>query len=269
MPSAAPRMRKIEVLLIVIALGATAGLIATSLPSLRASMHMDSCKSNLSGIWGAMNIYAGDGDKFPAISNGSGNGEMRLFQSRHRKPATADLPSPTADLWMLTSYYKGDAARFICPATSDTPDPIADPKSVFDFSAPENLSYAYVFQYHPQREVVGTGSDPRLPILADANPFLKGSKTDGDAAARGNPSVTKISRNHSSRKEQNIVFVDGHVESRMSSRLEAQPPLSWSPGLPGDNIYTTHADNEPSDPGNAPTWTRIQIGSKSDYCLVP
>lgn len=263
-----PRTRPIDAMLIVIALGATAGLIVSSLPSLRAAMHMNACKSNLIGVMGAMYIYAGDGDMFPAIANGARDGQMKLFEFRHRKPTPEDLPSPTADLWMLTSYYGGDAARMICPATDDTPDPVTDPRSVFDFLGPQHLSYAYVFQYHPQRDVLGTASDPRLPVLADANPFLKGGQTAGPSAD-GNPEGRGMSRNHPTGKGLNIAFADGHVEARQSSRLESQPPLSWCPGLPADNIYTTHADNEPADPGNAPTWTRIQIGSKSDYCLVP
>lgn len=267
--STGPRIRVIEVLMLAIALAFAAGWIVGMFPMNREAGRIAYCAHNLRMIGQAMYIYAGDGDRFPAISNGMRAGELNLFGNRLSKPSTTDAPSPTSDLWLLIQALNVRTEQFICPASTDTPDPIVSTETVFDFAGPTNLSYAYNYQSHTGHHILGTGSDPRLAVAADANPYLKGRlprkvSQDRKSVQRGN------SANHRGRRGQNILFVDGHIEFVHSPvRRECPPAYFGSPGFDADNIYTTHADGEPADPGNAPTWTRIPIGSKSDYCLVP
>lgn len=195
-------------------------------------------------------------------------GSMNLFGYRNQPPASNSIPSPTADLWMLVRGHHVDLRYFVCPQSTDTVDPFPDATPAFDFRASIHLSYGYVYQYHPSRMPVGTDSEPLLPVAADANPYLKGGvsnspQTDRASVGHGN------SLNHSPRVGQTVAYVDGHVSFIQAPLVSPGSHSSSLRPTTGDNIYTTNADNEPSDPGNAPTWTRIQIGSKSDYCLVP
>ncbi|MFH1419268.1 MAG: hypothetical protein ABII12_13405, partial [Planctomycetota bacterium] len=45
-----------------------------------------------------------------------------------------------------------------------------------DFQDATSLSYAYQYQHDANRRVVGTSSDPTFPVLADGNPYVKGSE---------------------------------------------------------------------------------------------
>jgi len=269
MSAPGPRMRFIELPLVVGTIAICAGLYAGLMPRHREASRIRVCAANLRGLGSAMYIYAQDGDTFPMATSSHRAGEMTLFAYRNPAPLADEMPSPTADLWMIVRTNNATQRQHICPSSTDIADPIDDTTTVFDFAGPENLSYAYVYQYHPGRRPLGTGSHPNTPLMADANPYVKGGiyasvATDRASVNRGN------SRNHRARKGQNILWVDGHVAFERSPRFGPMPGHNAHyPPQPADNIYTTHADNEPSDPGNAPTWTRIQIGSKSDYCLVP
>jgi len=172
-------------------------------------------------------------------------------------------------MWLLTRTNYACPKQFNCPSTVDTPDPAYDTLDYFDFADRKHLSYSYVYQYHPQREPVGTNSEPWVPVLADSNPYLKGGIQDAPAIDRTSPGQGN-STNHRARDGQNVAFVDGHV-GYMQTPLVPDAGSLPHPGksTPLDNLYTTHTAGSPADPGNAPTWTRIQIGSKSDYCLVP
>lgn len=261
------RISLIEVSMLVLTIAIAAAFFAGALPEHREWGRIRSCSSNLRSVATAMYIYAQDGDIFPMATDSKRAGEMTTFSYRTRLPQSDDVPSPTADLWMMLRLNNTSRRQVICPSSSDVPDPLSDTTTVFDFAGPQHLSYAYAYQYHPSRRPLGTGSNPVKPILADANPFLKGGLTgsvmhDRQSIGRGN------SRNHRARAGQNIVYVDGHAAFRRLPVIN----LNIGTHLPReepDNIYTTHSDGESSDPGNAPTWTRIQIGSKSDYCLVP
>lgn len=267
--SSAPRVRLVEVLLTVIAVAVVGGWFSGLLPMNREDERISLCSANLRVTGNAYYIYAEDGDNFPALYDGSRTGELRPFAYRNQQPLAIDVPSPTAEMWALLRANNAGPRQFVCPSSTDTPDPIHDTTTAFDFERPDQLSYAYVYQYHPQRKVLGTGSDPRIPLMADANPYLKGNvgvsvNQDRNSEGLGN------SRNHRVRRGQSILFVDGHAQFMKSPRTPYSPAgLYTATTMPADNIYTTHADNEPADPGNAPTWSRIQIGSKSDYCLVP
>lgn len=269
MAESKPSLRIIEVLLTVIAVAVIAGWIVGAVPMNREDERISSCSANLRVTGNAYYIYAQDGDNFPALSDGSRTGELRPFAYRNQQPLATDVPSPTAEMWTLLRAHNAGPRQFVCPSSTDTPDPILDTTTAFDFERPDRLSYAYVYQYHPQRKVLGTGSDPRIPLMADANPYLKGNvarsvNEDRKSEGLGN------SRNHRARRGQGVLFVDGHAQFMKSPRMPYSPARPYTATtMLADNIYTTYADNEPADPGNAPTWTRIQIGSKSDYCLVP
>ena len=261
------RISLIEVSILTIAIGIAAAFFTGILPKHRESGRINVCASSLRALGSAMWIYANDGDTFPMATNADRAGEMTAFSYRARLPGQGGVPSPTADLWIMLRINNATPRQLNCPSSSDIPDPIDDTTTVFDFSGPQHLSYAYAYQYHPNRQPLGTGSNPVKPLLADANPILKGGVTgsvmhDQQSMGRGN------SRNHRTRSGQNIGFVDGHVAFQKSPIINLALGTR-SQQVDPDNIYTTHAENEPSDPGNAPTWTRIQIGSKSDYCLVP
>ena len=269
MPDATGRLRKIEVLLIVIVVVMVTGVIFqyTAIDRRNRQKQM-MCSGFLRHITMAMYFYAQDGDTFPMSTEASAVGGMNLFGYRNYQPASDGIPSPTADLWMLVRGHHADLRDFVCPQSTDTVDPFQDVTTAFDFRASIHLSYGYVYQYHPSRKPLGTGSEPLLPVAADANPYLKGGvnaspQADRASAGRGN------SLNHSPRVGQTVAYVDGHVSFIQAPLVNPDSHTSSLRPTTGDNIYTTHADNEPSDPGNAPTWTRIQIGSKSDYCLVP
>lgn len=269
MSASRPRIGRIEVLFILLSLALASGVFVGIVPAYRESERVDWCSGNLRGLASAMYIYAEDGDTFPMCTNATRAGEMALFSYRNRRPLPGDSPSPTADLWIMLRRNHASSKQLVCPAAADTSDPIDDTTTVFDFAAPAKLSYAYAYQYHPHRAPLGTHSNPYIPLLADANPLLKGGVSDPAGIDRAS-SVRGNSFNHHARRGQNVAWVDGSVRFQKSPRLEPSTVYSPDyPSLPADNIYTTHADNEPADPGNAPSWTRIQIGSKSDYCLVP
>lgn len=268
MNDAAPRTRRIEVLLILLALAIAAGWFVGVAPMHREWDRISTCSAHLRGMSGAFYIYAEDGDLFPWLFDGTRAGEMAPFAHRNKPPSPGDIPSSTADMWTLVQAFHSSIAQFNCPSTTDTPDPFRFGDTAFDFAGPDHLSYAYVYQYHPQRKPLGTNSDPVLPLIGDANPYVKGALKDSASNDRKSIGAGN-SRNHRLRKGQCILFVDGHAEFIKSPVNPITFSKQRTSPQPDDNIYTTHADNEPADPGNAPTWTRIQIGSKSDYCLVP
>ena len=266
----APRTRRIEVMLILLALAIATGWFVGGAPIHRDGGRLSKCSGNLRGIMNSMYIYAEFAqEKFPMATIGPSDGALSFFAYRQQPPLPTDAPSPSADLWLMLRLYYNSPAQFVCPLGTDTPDPIQDPERAFDFAGPGHLSYGYHYQHHPNRRPLGTWSDPRIPLLADANPYLKGGVTravsaDRNSIAKGN------STNHRGRKGQCVIFVDGHASYMRTPRTPFLPADRFATTtMPADNIYTTHADNESDDPGNAPTWTRIQIGSKSDYCLVP
>lgn len=235
------------------------------------------CASNLRGIAQAMYIYAQDDPgSFPTIAGNSMNGEMRIFDPQDRvtmPPGGSGVPSPTVDLWMILRQANVTPEQFICPWTQDEPDPAQWPPDYYDFLAPQHLSYAYQYQHDPDRRVIGTPSEPNFPLMADANPYIKGGVTadiydDRVSDAGGN------SGNHRLRaRGQNVLFQDSHVEETSTPgvglRGQTIPELG---NFGGDNVYTVW-DNVPPiyvDPGtDAPTSTQCNLGGRSDACLVP
>lgn len=277
-------------LLVVIAIIAL--LISILLPSLSRARELAKrtvCSANLKGIGESAYIYAQDGDVFPMYTqvDQTNAGIMALWIGGDRStppppggPSTTDTPSPTEDMWMLVRANNSTPKQFICPSTADRPDPAQDTTAYYDFLTAANLSYAYQFQHDPNRKPLGTSSEPIFPVMADANPYVKGevqSQPVADRASqwRGN------STNHSNREGQNMLFVDSHVE------FEKGPDVGMS-GIPDsnitsargrDNAYLGHLADSLVDPGtfkpvltntNAPgTGSPVQLGDKSDALLVP
>ena len=271
---------RIEVMLILVMGTMSLGVLASATTDQRASTQRASrCASNLQRIAQSMYIYAQDGDLFPAIGPVGGNseGRMEVFdpKTRSNTPSTTGVPSPTVDLWALVRANTVMPKHFICPETNDKPDPARDVTAYFDFLGPEHLSYAYQFQHDRDRRVLGTTSEPIFPLMADANPYIKGQVKTGALEDRASKHRGNSTNHGKQRPGQNILLQDAYVS------LETGPDY----GLAGkfdsvnlkrsrgrDNCYTVFVrgtDKTFVDPGVAPTRTQCNLGGKSDACLVP
>ncbi|HVP10552.1 MAG TPA: hypothetical protein VMV94_05100 [Phycisphaerae bacterium] len=263
-------------------------LLAVAVPGLGQSQNekrLTECTKNLRRLGQANYIYAQDDPgTFPCIGGQrkQNDGAMVIFdpKNREKQPSSDGIPSPTVDLWaLLREEYNAKEFHlqpkdFICPVTKDVPDPAQDPSAYHDFLSAENLSYAFQFQHDPNRRVLGTSSEPTFPLMADANPYIKGGvkkdfAEDRLSKYRGN------SKNHGkARPGQNVLFQDGHVTFEKSPDCglsgKADPDVDGARGR--DNCYTVHSREGKGyvDPGSAaPTATQCNLGSKSDACLVP
>ena len=283
-------------LLVVVAIIAL--LISILLPSLSRARELSKrtvCAANLRGIGQAMYIYAQDDPQvFPAIAQTytSTSSNLHLFfpQDRTTAPSTTGIPSPTVDMWAVVRANNTTPKQFICPSTTDTADPAQDTTAYYDFAsagssmpgAGIHLSYAYQYQHHPNRRVIGTSSEPTFPFMADGNPYIKGGITSGITLAndRAGPGRGN-SNNHTNREGQNILFQDSHVSFEkgpdvgLSGRVSSQV-VRVSRGR--DNCYSTHQGDPMAivDHGREmPQWTgtsstgTCDLGTKSDACLVP
>lgn len=250
-------------------------LISILLPSMARARELSKrtvCSSNLRGIGQACYIYAQEGDLFPVLAESRSDGAVTYWAYRKKRPPADAPPSPTADLWMLVRSNNTTPKQFMCPSTIDVPDPAQDTLAYFDFASGVNLSYAYQYMHNEKRPAIGPMDDPTLPLLADANPYIKGGirarpASDRKSAARGN------SANHTDREGQNILFVDGHVDflkapdAGVSGTSEVPAP---SGPRYRDNIYTVHRKGEAVDPGTTDGFpNRLDLGDASDSCLVP
>ncbi|MBU0718447.1 MAG: prepilin-type N-terminal cleavage/methylation domain-containing protein [Planctomycetota bacterium] len=274
----------VELLTVIAIIGALLSILLPSLSRAREEAKRTVCASNEHGIGQAFYVYAQVVPNFfPAISPvfDAVSGNMQIFHpdDRTTSPSTASLPSPTVDMWAVVRMRYCVPKQFICPSTPDAPDPGQDTTVYFDFFSARNLSYAYQYQHDPDCTIIGAASEPTFPVLADANPYIKGGlgggspslASDRNSAGRGN------STNHLNREGQNILFQDGHVD------FERGPDV----GLPGraagvqysrgrDNIYSVHSWNAPVDPGTDKPFAdpdgspgTCNLGDKSDACLVP
>lgn len=275
-------------LLVVVAIIAL--LISILLPSLSRARELSKrtvCLANLRGVGQAFYIYAQDDPgTFPCIAAATGQppssateGQFRMFYSADRTmaPPTTGIPSPTVDMWTVVRSNNTTPKQFICPSTTDQPDPAQDTTVYYDFYGSGNLSYAYQYQHDPNCRVLGTTSDPSFPVLADANPYLKGGvgrtlSDDRVSPERGN------SVNHTNREGQNMLFQDSHAnfEKAPDVGLSGKFKTSSTPYGPRgrDNVYTTHLVNAEVDWGNnKPTYSgssgTCNLGDKSDACLIP
>ncbi len=254
--------------------------ISILLPSLSRARELSKrtvCAANLRGIGQAMYIYAQDDPGvFPAMGPvlEANTGQMRIFnpQDRTTAPSETGIPSPTVDMWTLVRAGNVTPRQFICPSTTDMQDPAMFVTSYYDFASASNLSYAYQYQHDPNRRLIGTSSEPTFPLMADANPYIKGGVISGIqqdrlSQFRGN------STNHTNREGQNVLFQDGHV------MFEKGPDvgLSGRTNIPQvsrgrDNCYTWFAPGGSAyvDSGSAaPTPSVCNLGGRSDACLVP
>jgi len=275
-------------LLVVVAIIAL--LISILLPSLSRARELSKrtvCLANVKGIGSAFYIYAQDDPgTFPCISATAGlppssatEGQFRVFFSADRTmaPPTTGIPSPTVDMWAVVRAGFTTPKQFLCPSTTDVSDPAQDTSVYYDFYSSGNLSFAYQYQHDPNFRVLGTTSDPTFPVLADANPYIKGGvqtplADDRTSGSRGN------SVNHTNREGQNVLFLDSHAnfEKAPDCGLSGKYKTSSTPYGPRgrDHIYTTHTLNTEVDWGtNKPTYSgtsgMCNLGDKSDSCLIP
>ena len=270
-------------LLVVIAIIAL--LISILLPSLSRARELSKrtvCSANLRGIGQAFYLYAQDDPGvFPAIAatttlapSTASDGQMQIFfpADRTTEPSTTGIPSPTVDMWSVVKSNNSTPKQFICPSTIDTQDPAQDTTVYFDFLAANRLSYAYQYQHDPNRQIIGTSSEPTFPVMADGNPYVKGRLTTTDLTADRNSAFRGNSTNHTNREGQNVLFQDDHVTFEKSPDVGLSGNTSGLRSSKGrDNCYTTVANDLANvDPGNtAPTAVLCNLGSRSDACLVP
>ena len=273
----------VELLVAVTNLALLAAIAVPSLVQSQDEKKLTVCIKNLRALGQANYIYAQDEPGlFPVIGGirKENDGKMVIFDPKNRtdKPSASTLPSPTVDLWALLRNEDNVSGpkQFICPLTKDVPDPAQDPSAYYDFLSADNLSYAYQYQHDPDRRSIGTSSEPTFPLMADANPYIKGRvKTDfaKDRASK----FSGNSRNHGkTRPGQNVLFEDGHVTTEKSPDcgLSGKPDPDLNGARGRDNIYTVYTYSKEGknyvDPGSAaPTATECNLGGKSDACLVP
>lgn len=234
------------------------------------------CASHLRGIGQAFYIYAQDDPQvFPAIGSQSFSGQMRVFYPGDRvtPPWSSSVPSPTVDLWTVLRGQNALADQFICPWTQDVPDPAPWPQDYYDFYSPQNLSYAYQFQHDPDHEVLGTSSDPRSPLMADSNPYIKGGIVGNIYADRLSPDHGNSTNHRLRSRGQNVLFQDAHVDLVTTPGVGLYGRVAATLGDYGfDNIYTLAGSLPPYflDPGvYAPNAAQCNLSGHSDACLVP
>lgn len=284
-------------LLVVVAIIAL--LISILLPSLSRARELSKrtvCLANIRGIGQGMHIYAQDGDVFPMYAGPSSQGRVIMFDPAKRNITVAtNVPStngdqnasPTTDLWLLLRGLNSSPKQFICPSTNDQPDPAQDYSIHYDFADSNRLSYGYQYQ-HAQSSPTTTaprplgtaGTDPRWPVLGDANPRVKGGVNttvafDRASAFKGN------SANHTNREVSNVLFQDAHAES-CKEPGQGLAGFAGTGGRPYDNVFSRHDPGTTAnvDPGtgypniNLATAGTATIGtlsltSRSDCVLLP
>jgi hypothetical protein len=261
----------VELVMLFVALSLIGAILLPSCMRARELSRRVVCASNLKEIGTALYLYANDGDRFPMIGDKSHTSAATYWYYRLQKPRKSPR-SPTADLWQLIRQHNATPALFICPSTTDVPDAAQDALDYFDFASGVNLSYAYQFQHNENRPGLTTGDDPTLPLAADANPYIKGG-VDTTAAADRHTQARGNSRNHTNREGENTLFLDSHVDflrspdagpsGRTMVRAEFGP--RWR-----DNMYALHRAGDFVDPGVTDGFPdRIELGDRSDICLVP
>jgi prepilin-type N-terminal cleavage/methylation domain-containing protein/prepilin-type processing-associated H-X9-DG protein len=272
-------------LLVVVAIIAL--LISILLPSLSRARELSKrtvCMANERGVGQAFYVYAQDDPGlFPSIAQTTTavTSNCAWFNSSDRtvEPSTTGCPSPTVDMWAIVKANNTTPKQYICPSTPDVQDGAQDTTVYYDFQGPANLSYAYQYQHSTNRRIIGTSSEPTFPVLADANPYIKGGLTTGapnldrTGPGRGN------SANHTNREGQNVLYQDGHVlfEKGPDCGISGKITAGCEKVSRGrDHVYTTHLATNPVDAGDSkpgqgafPGVGTVNLGDKSDACLTP
>jgi prepilin-type processing-associated H-X9-DG protein len=109
--------------------------------------------------------------------------------------------------------------------------------------------------------------------MADGNPYIKGHVEEDFFVDRLSDELGNSTNHRLRPRGQNVLFQDGHVESKPTPGVglygQVDPALG---GFGFDNIYTVYETIEPTfiDPGSAsPTNVWCNLGGRSDACLVP
>jgi len=263
-----------ELFLIIAVLALLISVLLPSCSMAKENAKRAQCASNLSQIARGLYVYAqpDQGDKFPSVFLPRKDSAATYWHYRTQMPTPKDVPSPTADLWILILANSATPKLFVCPSTPDEPDPAQDPLAFYDFAAAKNLSYAYQYMYDPDRPNLGCNyEDPTIPLAADANPYIKGGvKTMADAD-RASPSRGNT-MNHRNREGGNLLFLDSHVDFVKSpdAGLMVGAASAKASNRGRDNFYTVHSKTDGYDPGTTEGLPKtVNLASKSDACLVP
>lgn len=260
------------------------------------------CARNLSAIGAAVSQYANDYEYMPPIAGGLGTvwgpglkdwtAEKRIEAFGLAPDGTGGQASISSSLYMLVRHADLGLESFVCPMEKKTS--VFDPHKcgaagrrsfdLWDFGPDpaRHCSYAYHMvyaQFHPQtpRRLV-------LALAADRNPWIDSPfgkaqdfslfKPDQspftgtvDGAVRGNSAA------HYARG-QNILYLDGHVESTMRSyhtvsgyQMRSSDEHHQLRSITDDNIYTAW-DGDDRVRGLLPVPYQAQPASEFDSLLV-
>jgi prepilin-type N-terminal cleavage/methylation domain-containing protein len=211
---------------------------------------------------------------------------------------------PTREMYMLVKGNYGQVAQFVCPSTAHEADPMwgdrnaaphdtvatdlglnnptdaVPPSQLWDFLAPDNLDYGYMWGHDMNGEALNESMDPQCALMADSNPYMRKQVNLETYSGSADPVINKKmgdnSPNHNT-EGQNVLYGDLHAQ------FYDHPTV----GVGTDNIYTwwyskanqsdiTKAEDEAPRASagigagsDAPQQWKLDLVSRTDCLLMP
>lgn len=278
---------KVEVLIVLLVGGLLLAILPPVLRRARTDAARETCRANLARIGKAMLVYARDYDDALPRSGGRASvwGEVYLWNGNDRYSAfglaaddTGGKASISSCFYLLVKYMELQPKDFICPGDAGTTEfKLADlpnlPKHLqltdaWDFGPESYKHCSYAYHLPFGLCALTLRSDPRMPVAADRNPWLRSPAGDAKFIANFKPDTDLYmgipaqgrygnSRSHGE-DGQNVLFLDGHVSFKERSYC----------GLDDDNIYLVASVADRGSPmGMVPTLTSQPMNRK-DSVLV-
>jgi len=244
----------VELLVVIAIIALLMGILMPALARVRQIAYRLYCGTNLSGIGKAMLIYSNDfDDELPqtafkdsiwtaTIPNWRNVSHTEAFDTGHRTAA-----SITSNFFLLMKYADVTPKQFLCKgdsevkvfrlAETDLANSGAELIDCWDFGPTPQAHCSYSYQSPFGDYGLTSSSNPGMAMAADPNPWLnspsfKGrpSTPDWDEFDPGGEKAKIRLGNAWTHQEdrQNVVYVDGHVESEKSSAC----------GTDDDNVFT-------------------------------
>jgi prepilin-type processing-associated H-X9-DG protein len=185
------------------------GVVMRSSGLMRQRFHNQVCRTQLSDIYRALDLYTADyDDVLPVVARADGALWHRIGD---QDPQNG---SNTRPLFLLLAHrYTETPEDFICCSRGHTDVPRlkrADIPTYRDFPSRSHITYSYQLMPHPRVSKTAFGA---RPLMADMNPHFESLLSP---ATRSLPltfdkkSVSLNSVNHG-RQGQNVLFGDGHA----------------------------------------------------------